>query len=62
MKGWRTVAFNILMAVIMGWNLLMPEKMIEIDQATLDTLLTTLWGVGNVVLRALTNTQIGKSE
>ena len=59
MKGWRTVAFNLIMGAVMAWNILEPEKAIELDEQTVNTLLTTIWTVGNIVLRAITTTPIG---
>jgi hypothetical protein len=66
-KGYKTVAFNLIMTVLMMISLWLPEadlpeanvisQMLEGAEATL----TTIWGVGNMILRAITDSPIFKS-
>lgn len=70
MKGWKTVTFNAVMTIVMVLSLWNPgeaenlpskdEVQGLLDQA--DALLAGLWGVGNVILRAMTNTSIFRRE
>ena len=62
MKGYRTVVFNLVMGVVMLVNQVYGTEIGEAQVgATIDALdagLTGLWAIGNVVLRAVTNTAI----
>ena len=62
MKGYRTVAFNLVMGVVMLVNQVYGTEIGDAQvSATIDALdagLTGLWAIGNVVLRAVTNTSI----
>jgi len=57
MKGWKTIAFNVLMAILL-----------VVDQQGVDVWgLTTEWvaiigTIGNFILRFLTSTPVGKSK
>lgn len=57
MKGYRTVAFN----VVMGLGMIFGIDAAELEPAQVDLALDggmALWGLGNVLLRAITNTSI----
>ena len=70
MKGYKTVGFNVIMSVVMlasMWNQESASSLpsaVEVtnlmDQA--ETWITAVWGVGNVLLRAVTSTAIFKKE
>ena len=70
LKGWRTIAFNGVMTLIMILSLWSPEEagnfpgVEQINEALneAEKLVATIWGMGNVVLRAITNTPLGKKE
>jgi len=68
MKGYRTVAFNVIMtivAVITLWN---PEAAVpsaEDVTAGIDAVegaVVAAWGIGNAILRAITTTPIFNKE
>lgn len=67
-KGYRTVLFNIVMAVVMITKSLNPDmespSAEEVQQAVdmLDAAIAAVWGIGNVVLRAITTSPIFKKE
>jgi len=57
MKGWRTVAFNLVMGVVSIFGIT------AVDAETVNTAIAgaaAIWTVGNIVLRAVTNTPIFK--
>lgn len=64
LKGFRTVVFNVVMTFVMMWRVWQPEADLpdadQVNQAlsAADVALTALWGVGNLVLRAVTNSPI----
>jgi hypothetical protein len=68
MKGWKTVLFNAVMVVIALVTTLNPDAEkpdAAAVQGAIDTgeaAFATIWGVGNVILRALTNSPIFKKE
>jgi hypothetical protein len=65
-KGYKTVVFNILIGLVMVWKAVSPESELptpEMLNGLLDTLYASLEAilvVGNIVLRAVTNTAIGR--
>lgn len=66
MKGYRTVAFNIIMTALMAFALWSPGAELP-DAGTIDKLLgdaeglfTAAWALGNMVLRAITDTPMFK--
>ncbi len=65
-KGYKTVVFNVLMGLIMVWKAVSPESELPAPEAIsglLDSLyasLDSILVVGNIVLRAVTNTAIGR--
>lgn len=69
MKGWRTVAFNALMtvvAVLAYSHAGDPSELPDANaiNAALDAVegfIPFVWGLGNVILRAVTDTPIFKS-
>lgn len=68
MKGYRTIIFNIVMTISMGLALWMPEAETP-DAETVNTALdnveaaiTAVWGIGNMILRAITNTPMFNKE
>lgn len=68
LKGYRTVIFNIIMTAVMTMKMWMPESDLpdadSINHAIdgLDAAITLIWGVGNILLRAVTNTPVFKKE
>lgn len=64
LKGYKTVIFNVIMTAILIANTtgLVTIDAVELDVAgTLDaveTALIAVWGFGNLLLRAVTNTSI----
>ena len=66
LKGFKTIAFNVIMLVVMGVRLINPEAelpdeaAVEATALSLDAGLTALWGIGNVILRAITDSPIFK--
>lgn len=64
LKGFKTVAFNLAMGGIMLVRALNPDAELPGQEAVqsavdnLDVALTSLWAVGNLVLRAVTSTHI----
>ena len=69
-KGWRTIIFNGLMLLAMtgtqaGWWRAEEAPTGESVNGFLDNLdgvLTFVWGIGNVGLRMIPNTPVGKSR
>ena len=65
-KGYKTVIFNVLIGLVMVWKAVSPESELptsEMLSGLLDTLYASLEAillVGNIVLRAVTNTAIGR--
>lgn len=70
MKGYKTVAFNVIMSAIMLISMWNPESASSLpgasevsglmDQA--EAWITAVWGIGNVILRAVTSTAIFQKE
>jgi hypothetical protein len=66
LKGYRTVLFNLLMTVIMVLSLWKPGEAwpgAEAINSFLDSFevaFAFLWGLGNMILRAVTDTPIFK--
>lgn len=58
MKGYRTVAFNVLMAVVMGGTVQMSDLPPDVQHWLY--VLTAVWTVVALALRMITNTPIGK--
>lgn len=66
-KGYRTIIFNVLMAVIFTANQFMgdtgiTEEQINIAADGLNTLIGIVTIIGNVILRTVTTTPVGKKE
>ena len=67
LKGFKTILFNVVMTVVMCFRLWMPEAELpgEADVTAavdaLDAALTAVWGVGNLLLRAVTDSKVFKS-
>jgi hypothetical protein len=65
-KGYKTVVFNVLIGLVMVWKAVSPESELptpELLNGLLDTLYASLEAilvVGNIVLRAVTNTAVGR--
>jgi hypothetical protein len=65
-KGYKTVVFNVLIGLVMVWKAVSPESELptpEMLNGLLDTLYASLEAilvVGNIVLRAVTNTAVGR--
>ena len=66
LKGFKTIAFNVIMLIVMGVRVINPEAELPDEAAveatvnTLDAGLTALWGIGNVFLRGITDSPIFK--
>ena len=58
MKGYRTIAFNVLMAIVAVTGANVAPEQVE----TVVTVGALIWAAGNAALRAVTNTKIGKKE
>jgi hypothetical protein len=69
MKGYRTIIFNVIMAGIMvlsqfglfGDTVAPDAAAVNQGLDTLEVILTAVWGAGNLGLRAVTTTPVGKS-
>ena len=67
-KGFKTVAFNVVMAIVAALTILVPEQAAELPTGevvteTIDLVeagVVALWTVGNIILRAITNSPIFK--
>lgn len=70
LKGWRTVVFNGIMLIAMigtqsGWwtsEEAPTGESVNVFLDNLDGVLTFVWGLGNIGLRMVTNTPVGKSK
>lgn len=68
LKGYRTIIFNVAMSAIMVIRLWNPEAEVpdaaSVDAAIghVDAAIAAVWGLGNMLLRAITNTAMGKKE
>ena len=66
LKGFKTIAFNVLMLVIMGVRVINPEaelpdaEAVESTVISVDAALTALWGFVNIILRSVTDSPIFK--
>lgn len=65
-KGYKTVVFNVLVGLLLVWKAVSPESELP-SQDMLSQLVDSLYGaldailvVGNIVLRAVTDTTIGR--
>lgn len=65
-KGYRTIIFNVLIGLFMVWKAVSPESELptpDMLNGLLDSLyasLDSILVVGNIVLRAVTNTSVGR--
>lgn len=68
MKGYRTIVFNVIMTLVMILKMFNPEAEVptgeEVGGAVdaVEAAIASVWGVGNVILRAVTTTKIGSKE
>ncbi len=68
LKGFKTIAFNVIMVVVMGVRVINPEAelpdeaAVEATVMSLDAALTAVWGIGNIILRAITDSPIFSKE
>lgn len=70
MKGYKTVIFNVVMSAIMVFTLWNQEAAQDLPSAAEvqglidqgETWITAVWAIGNVMLRAVTNTAIFQKE
>lgn len=68
LKGYKTIIFNVVMGLVMILRALSPEselpdaENVEDTIDSLDAALTAVWGVGNIILRAITDSPIFKQE
>ena len=63
LKGWRTVLFNLVIGSFLFLNQTLGIEIDVIDASEklneLDQILIFFWGIGNVILRAITDTPLG---
>lgn len=66
LKGYRTVAFNVIVGLLMVWRAVSPADEIP-SESQVSTLLDSLYAsldailvVGNIVLRKFTDTPLGR--
>lgn len=68
LKGFRTLIFNVVMGIVMllralGADTEMPtEEQVSAAIDSLDVALTAIWAIGNLLLRAITDSPIFKKE
>lgn len=68
LKGYRTIIFNVIMTAFMFIQLWNPSADLpsgpEVTEGLiqLETALAFIWGIGNIILRAITDTPIFKKE
>ena len=70
MKGFKTIAFNVIMSAIMLTSMWNPESASDLPDAAqvgglmeqAEVWITAVWGIGNMWLRAVTSTVIFKKE
>ena len=70
MKGYRTILFNAIMATIailsqfgLFGDATVPDAgAVNQGLDVVDAIFTAFWGIGNVGLRMVTNTAVGKAE
>jgi len=68
MKGYRTIIFNVIMAALAAIRILAPESVlpsdIDVNAAleAVDAALAAVLVIGNLILRAFTDSKIGKKE
>lgn len=68
LKGYRTIIFNVIMTAFMLINVWSPNTELPSGpevQGALDNLelaIAFFWGLGNIILRAVTDTPIFKKE
>jgi hypothetical protein len=68
LKGYRTILFNVIMTVLTFVTLWNPGAEVptgpEVTEGLiqLETALAFVWGLGNIILRAVTNTPIFRKE
>ncbi len=68
LKGFRTVIFNIIMGAIMVIRAFNPEAELPDEVAVqgavdaVDAAISSVWLVGNLILRAITDSSIFKKE
>jgi hypothetical protein len=67
-KGWKTVAFNVIMGAIAFIHALNPtaelpnHEMVQAVFTNADTLIMGVMAVGNLILRAFTTTPVFKAQ
>lgn len=68
MKGYRTILFNIVMTFLAAVTIVAPDADLPTAddvQSTLgavETAIVAVWGIGNMILRAITTSPIFKKE
>jgi len=68
LKGYKTIIFNAIMTIIMVMNLwgqggdLPDAESVSSALDAVDAALAAVWGIGNAILRAITDTPIFKSK
>ena len=68
MKGYKTIAFNLVMTIVAGVAVLNPDAIMPSEANitgsidALETAFVGVWGVGNLILRAVTSSAVFKKE
>jgi hypothetical protein len=68
MKGYRTIIFNVIMAGLAALRILSPESILPSDVdvnaalTAVDEAIAAVLVIGNLILRAFTDSKIGKKE
>lgn len=68
MKGFRTTAFNIAMTVIAAVTIINPDAELPTPEAIdtgidlVEAAVVAVWGVGNLILRAITSSPIFRRD
>jgi len=68
MKGYRTIAFNVIMSIVAVLAIVAPDAEVPTADAVnagidaVETAVVAVWSVGNMLLRAITNSPMFKKE
>ena len=70
MKGYKTIIFNVIMSAVMIISMWNPGEASALPDASqvsglmdqAEAWITAVWGVGNVILRAVTSTAIFQKD
>ena len=68
LKGYKTIAFNVIMSLVTVIALFnqgaeLPDaETVRGGLDAVDTAIAAVWGIGNIILRAVTDTPVFKKE